>query len=172
MKTLIMVVLVLLLPVPALATEVSIQPRVGMTVLGLDAPTGGLSAGVDGRVLWSFQENAGVYAGAGIDAIGLTGGWYHMGLIAGPRVGGWYQWKTLYLSGGVGLLYGQLSLCQKWDAGARQCMRWWDAWRETHLHAGYRTKDMHIGLDLSALYLRPTWGTDLGFSIAASGSWR
>jgi hypothetical protein len=118
----------------------------------------------------------GVYTGAGIDAIGLTGGWYHMGIIAGPRVGAWYQYKKLYVSGGAGMLMGQLSICRSWEAGARQCMRWWgnpwNPWPEGHIHVGYRDDDMNIGLDISSLLLQPSWGTDGSISIAASGSWR
>lgn len=160
-------------PAAALSAEVSIKPRVGITVLGFDAPTGGLSVGLGGRVLWELREGAGVYAGAGAEAIGLQGGWYHMGVIAGPRVGAWAQWRKLYVSAGAGLLYGQLSLCRSWTAtDTRQCMRWWNGWPETGVTVAYRDDDVHIGLDITSMLLRSTWGTDGSIGLAASGSWR
>lgn len=173
---------VLILPYTAEGAEasVSIKPRVGITILGFDSPTGGVSAGLDGRALFTLQGERrgdaamGVYAGAGCEVIGLTGGWYHMGLICGPRVGGWLQRHSLYLSAGAGALYGQLSTCRTWEAGARQCMRWWPvpAWPEASVTVAYRTEDMHIGLDLTSMLLQLPWGTDGSFGIAASGSWR
>lgn len=159
---------------PCLGAELSIQPRIGITILGTDAPTGGMSAGLTVRGVFKLQETPGlgVYAGAGSEVIGLTGGWYHMGVIAGPRAGVWLQHKSLFVSSGVGLLYGQLSTCRAWEMGARQCMRWWNPWPEIAAHAGYRTKDMHIGADVSALILSVPWGADVGLGLAASGSWR
>jgi hypothetical protein len=160
-------------PATALAAEVSIQPRVGITILGTDAPTGGLSAGLDGQVLWSLAQDYGIKAGLRTDVIGLTGGWYHMGVVAGPQAGGWYQWRSLYLAGDLGLPYGQLSTCRTWEVvGARQCVRWWNAWPAMRVHVGYRTEDMHIGLDISGLYLPLPWGDDVGLGLAASGGWR
>jgi hypothetical protein len=159
----------------ALGAELSIQPRAGITLLGTDAPTGGVSAGINARALFTVRDAApviGVYAGAGADVIGLAGGWYHMGIIAGPRIGWWMQHKALFLAGGVGTLYGQLSTCRLWEAGARQCMRWWNPWPEASIEAAYRDDDMHIGLTLSSLALSTPWSTDAAFSLAATGSWR
>lgn len=156
---------------------VSVKPRVGITVLGFSAPTGGVSAGLDGRALLTLSgeprgDSVGVYAGAGVDVIGLTGGWYHMGIVAGPRAGGWMQWRSLFVSAGAGVLYGQLSLCRTWEAGARQCMRWWNPWPEGTVTVAYRNEDMHIGLDISSMFLSLPWGADGSFGLAASGSWR
>lgn len=162
-----------LAPTAAHAAEASIQPSVGYTILGTDSPTGGLSAGLDCQVLWTLDTDLGVKAGLRTDAIGVTGGWYHMGVVAGPQAGAWYQWRSLYLAGDMGLLYGQLSTCRTWEAAhVRQCMRWWNAWPSARVHVGYRTEDVHIGLDVSGLYLPLPWGDDVGIGLAASGSWR
>lgn len=163
----------LLTPTHALAAELSVQPRIGWTLLGVDPPTGGLTAGANVKFLFPVQEKTwGMYAGAGADAIGITGGWYHMGIVAGPRAGGWYQWRSLFLSAGAGLVYGQLSTCQRWMAGVSQCMRWWNAWPEATVHAGYRTEDIHVGLEVSTLILRTGFGDSASVGVAGVGSWR
>lgn len=157
---------------PDRPVRVSIEPKVGLTVLGWETPTGGLSAGVTGKVLVPLDSNSGVWAGAGADLIGITGGWYHMGIIAGPGVGGSYRWGSVEAGAGLGAMYGQMSTCRPWAKLYRQCMRWWHLWPKATVGASYVAKDVRVGLEVSALYLALPWGATVGGGIAAVGSFR
>lgn len=152
--------------------RLSVEPRLGIMVLGFEAPTGGLSAGATAKVLFPMNEEAGLYAGAGADLIGLPGGWYHMGVVAGPRAGAWRRWGAFELGGGLGLLYGQLTTCRLWEVVVRQCMRWWNAWPEASVRASYVGESVRVGVEATALLLPLPWGTTGGGGLAVVGAYR
>lgn len=162
-------------PVPATGQEprkarVTVEPWAGVVVLGLETPTGGVSAGAAVLARFPFWEDAGVELGTGLRLVGIQGGWHHMGIIAGPRVGAWRRWGSLELGGGLGLPYGQLATCRPWEVGARQCMRWWNGWPWGDVRAVYVDGNTRVGVELSALYLPLPWGATAGGGLAAVGS--
>lgn len=177
-RSLLVALLALLFPSAALGVEparpirISVEPKVGLTVLGWETPTGGLSAGVTGKVLVPLDSNAGVWAGAGADLIGITGGWYHMGVIAGPSVGALRRWGAVEAGAGLGVLYGQLSTCRPWAELYRQCMRWWSGWPKGSISVSYAAQDVRVGFEVSVLYLALPWGATMGGGIAAVGAFR
>ncbi|AUX33140.1 MULTISPECIES: hypothetical protein [Sorangium] len=165
----------LALPASAVGQEprkvrITVEPWAGVMVLGFDAPAGGMSAGASALARVPIGDDAGVDLGAGLRLIGIQGGWYHMGVVAGPRAGAWRRWGAFELGGGLGLPYGQLATCRPWDTGVRQCMRWWNAWTAGDVRALYVDGNTRVGVELSALYLRLPWGDTAGVGLAALGS--
>jgi hypothetical protein len=166
---------VLALPASAAGQEprkvrVTVEPWAGVMVLGLEAPTGGMSVGASALARVPLGEDAGLDINAGLRLIGLQGGWYHMGVVAGPRVGAWRRWGHLELGGGLGLPYGQLATCRPWGVHARQCMRWWNGWPAGDVRALYVDGNTRVGVEVSGLYLPLSWGDTAGGGLAAVGS--
>lgn len=153
--------------------RLSAEPKLGVALVGLAVPTGGVYGAGTARALYALDDSYGVEAGVGLDLYGLTGGWRNMGVIAGPHAGGWWRAGALQLGGGVGLPYGQLAVCRPWGHLHKQCVRWWNLWTKAYARAVYLADGYYVGAEAHALYLHgPFGGDDGGGGLSVVGSWR
>ncbi|WP_438029059.1 hypothetical protein [Sorangium sp. So ce233] len=148
---------------------ISTEARAGWTVLGGERVTGGFTVGAGARYLQPLDGGPwGLYGGLGVAAVGVSDGWYWMGLLASPEAGAWWASGAWHISTGLGLPAGQLPTCTDWGL----CIRSWGLYPEVAARIAVRGESVRIGLEASGMLVRTLPWSGLGGQVRIVGAHR
>jgi hypothetical protein len=157
---------------PASAEErpvLSFEARAGLTVMGGDRSTGGLTLGGGVRYLAPIGGGPwGLYGGAAADAVGVGDSWHWLGVLIGPELGGWRAAGPWRISAGIGAPIGQIPTCTDWDL----CLRHWGVFPTGGGRVAYRAESFQVGLDIRAMYVNTLSWSGAATQIRLVGSYR
>lgn len=176
MIRLIVLLLALLVALPAAAEPsggekptLSTEARAGVTVLGGQRTTGGLTLGAGARYLHPFGGGPwGVYGGLGAAAVGVGDSWHWLGILASPEAGAWWASGPWHVSAGLESPAGQLTTCTDWSL----CLRSLGLYPGISARIAVRGESVRIGLELGGTYVNTLPWSGVGWQARIVGAYR